>query len=100
MTGNVTVMFLQAYIGLVWFGYLVCVSSDVSVMLRIVTVFVLMSDFLGWPCEEEDVGSQNRTARHDSRVAVPLPVAAPRGSEHSVLGRTQSSPDAAHVRSV
>jgi len=69
-------------------------------MLRIVTVFVLMSEFRGWPCEEEAVGSQNCAARQDSHVAVPLPVAASRGSEHSVLGQTQSSPDTAHVRSV
>jgi len=91
-------MFLQAYSSLV--TLFVCLSSDVSVMLRIVTVFVLMSDFLGWPCEEDNVGSQNRAARHDSRVAVPLPVAASRGSERTVLGQTQSSPDAAHVRNV
>jgi hypothetical protein len=42
------------------------------------------------------VGSQNHAARHDSRVAIPLPVAASRGSERTVLGQTQSSPDAAH----
>ena len=75
-------------------------STAVSVMLRIVTVFVLMSEFHGWPCEEEAVGSQNRAARQDSRVAVPLPVATSRGCEHSVPGQTRSSPDTAHVRSV
>ena len=70
-------------------------------MLRIVTVFVLMSEFRGWPCEEEAVGSQNRAAREDSRVVtVPPPVATLHGCEHSVLGQTQSSPGTVHVRIV
>jgi len=69
-------------------------------MLRIVTVFVPMSDFRGWPCEEGNVSGQNCAARHDSRVAIPLPVAPSRGSEHTALGQTQNSPDAAHVRNM
>ena len=59
-----------------------------------------MSEFLGWPCEEEDVGSQNCAVGHDSPVTVPLPVAVSCGSEASVLSQTEGCPDTAHVRNV